>query len=125
ERYRFGCDDVHQRAALGAWEYGFIDGCRPRLTAHDHAAARSAQRLVRRRRDEVRMRYRAWVQTCCHETCDMRHVDHEQRAYVLRDLAELLEVDDARICAGTGDDQARAMLEGCFADFFVVDRERV
>ena len=36
---------------------------------------------------------------------DVRHVDQQQRAHAVGDLAEAREVDDARVGAGAGDDQ--------------------
>ena len=52
------------------------------------------------------------------EPGDVRHVDHEQRVDVVRDLAEALEVDDARIGARAGDDHL-------WPDLARLDRERV
>ena len=45
--------------------------------AQDHAAARAAQRLVRRGGDEVRVRHRARVQARGHQAGDVGHVDHQ------------------------------------------------
>jgi hypothetical protein len=47
-----------------------------------------------------------------HEPGDVRHVDHEHGADLLGDVGEALEVDDAGVCARTGDDHLRPVLKG-------------
>jgi hypothetical protein len=54
------------------------------------------------------MRHRRGVDTGGDEARDVRHVDQQHGAHLPRDLAERLEVDDARIGAGAGDDHLRA-----------------
>ena len=56
---------------------------------------------------------------------DVRHVHHEQGADFPGDLAELREVDLARIGAGPGEDQLRLVLAGQPGDRVVVDAVRV
>src|SRR3569832_2220894 len=51
----------------------------------------------------------------------MRHVDHENGADRVRDLAEALEVDDARISRTAGDDELRLVFFGERRDFVHVD----
>ena len=56
---RLGGDNVHQRPALRAGEDRFIDRLGQFLiVGEDQSAARSAQRLMRRRRDDVAVRER-------------------------------------------------------------------
>ena len=43
--------------------------------------------------------------TACHKTCDVSHIYHQVSAYHIRDLTEALEIDLARICACTRDDE--------------------
>ena len=64
------------------------------------------------------------MKTCRNESCNMSHVDHEQRAYVMA-MAQLFKINNARIGTCTRHDQTRAMLECRFADFVVIDKERV
>ncbi len=85
-----GRDDVHERAALRAREDGAVDLPGQLGAAEDEAAARAAQRLVRRRRDDVGVREGAGVQPGRHEAGDVGHVDEEQR---------VVGVGDARPCA--------------------------
>ena len=84
EADRFGRDDVHQRAALDAREDGAIEILGVLLPAEDHPAARSAQRLVRRRRDEIGVRDRAGVHACRDQPGDVRHVGDDRRAHARR-----------------------------------------
>ena len=80
EADRLGRDDVHQRAALDAREHRAVEILRVLLAAQDHAAARPAQRLVRRRGDEIGVRHRARVHPGGDQAGDVRHVHHHERA---------------------------------------------
>ena len=51
------------------------------------------------------------------QTGEMRHVDHEIGADPIGDLAEALEVDDARIGRAAGNDQLRLDLERMLGDW--------
>ena len=64
-----------------------------------HPAARPAQRLVGRRRDQVGVRERARVDAGRDEAGDVGHVDEQQRADVGGDRGHPLEVPDPRIGA--------------------------
>ena len=52
---------------------------------------------------------------------EMRHVDEERGAAVVRDRAEPFEIDRARICRPTGDDQLRSVRRRQAFDLAVVD----
>ena len=107
----------HGRTAL-VDELG-VFGC-----AQHEAAARPAQRLVRRRRDHVRVRYRIEVageDTTRDEPGEMRHVDHERRVDLVGDLAQDAEVRVARVRGVAGHDDERAELERERAHRVVVD----
>ncbi len=56
-----------------------------------------------------------------HQTGKVGHVDHELRANLARDFGERLELDDARVSAGSGDDQFRLLLTGDLLHPRVVD----
>ena len=66
--------------------------------AHDHAAARAAQRLVRRRRDDVGDADRRRVRAAGDEPGDVRDVGGEDRADLVGDLAR---TPRSRSCAGS------------------------
>ncbi len=121
EADRLGRDDVHQRSALHAGEHRAIEILRVALAAQHHAAARAAQRLVRRRRDEVGVRHRARVHAAGDQAGDVRHVHHQRRADALGDRAHPREIDHARIGAGAGDDHLRLVLIGELLELLVID----
>ena len=56
------------------------------------------------------------------EPGEVGHVNQEKRANLVRDLAEPLEIDDARISRTARDDQARLVLAGKPLDLLVVDK---
>src|SRR5258705_220451 len=70
-------------------------------------AARTAERLVRRRSDDVGMWERRCMRPTGDEPGDMGDVREEQRAHFVRDLFELGEVDGARIGAVAAEDHLR------------------
>ena len=114
---------MHQRAALHAREHRGIELLRQFLiVGEDGAAARPAQRLVRRRGDDVGMRERARMHAAGHEAGEMRHVDHKIGAHLIGDLAEAAEIDDARIGRAAGDDHFRPVLLGEPLDLLHVDQ---
>ncbi len=57
--------------------------------AQDHAAARTAQRLVGGGGDHVRVRNRVLMQSCCDQAGDVRHVDKQVSADLLAISANL------------------------------------
>src|SRR2546426_11092579 len=71
--------------------------------AENHSATRTAQRLVRRRRNDLRMRQRRGIDAARDEPREMRHVSDEDRADFVRDRPEHGEVHDARVRAAATD----------------------
>ena len=61
------------------------------LAAEDHAAARSAQRLVRRGGHDVGIRHRVWMQSRRDKSRDVRHVYHEVGADLLGDGCDIFQ----------------------------------
>ena len=114
-------NDVHERAALRAGEHCLVDGLRILLLAEDQAAARAAQRLVRRRGHNVRPLHRVRVITGSDKAGNVRHVHHEQRTAVIADFAEFLEINHARVGAGTGHDELRLHLHGLIVQLLVIN----
>ena len=102
------CDDVHQRAALCAGEDCLVDLlCQLFVVGEDQTASRATECLMGGGSGDVGIGYRRRVNTCGYQTGDVRHVYHEVCADRLCNLRQALEVDDAGICAGTGNDQLR------------------
>ena len=103
KRYGFGGDDVHQRAALQAWEDGgiqrFFVGI---VTAQNHTAARTAQGFVGGGGDEVAEWYRVGIFATGNQAGVVRHIDKEICTHFIGDFAEFRPVDLQRVgrCAG-------------------------
>ena len=123
ERHRLGGDDVHQRPALQAGEHRGVDLLAEiGVVRQHHAAARAAQGLVGRRRDDMGVRQRAGIDAGGDEAGIVRHVDHEEGADLVGHLAEAREVDLARIGRGAGDDQLRPVAARDLLHLLVVDQ---
>ena len=114
-------DHVHQRSALDPRERRAIDVLRILRAAQHETAARSAQRLVRRRGDEVGVRHRARMNLRRDQPGDVRHVGDDRGADVAADLADALEIDLSRVGAGADHDHLRLVLVGETFQFFVID----
>jgi hypothetical protein len=67
------------------------------------------------------VRQRVRVHARGHQAGDVRHVDHQVRAHRVRDLAEALEVEHARIRREAGDDHLRFLGQCLRGQRFVVD----
>ena len=116
-----GGDDMHQWTALQAGEHGAVDlAADVRVVRQDHTAARAAQRLVGGGGSDVGVRQRAGEQISGDQAGEMRHVHHEVCAHLIGDPANAREVDDARICGATGDDEFWLLGTGKVLEFFVV-----
>ena len=64
--------------------------------------------------------YRVLVETCCNQSCDMRHVYHEEGAYFICDLTEDIKADLSRISGRTGNDQLWLVLVCQFSYVVVI-----
>ena len=111
-----------ERPALLAREHRRVELLRDSSVAcEDHAAARAGERLVRRRRRHVCVRHGVRVQPGRDQAAEVRHVDQEQGAHLVRDAAERGEVELARVRRPAGDDHLGPGLEGRLADGVHVD----
>ena len=111
QRDRLGGHHVRQRAAEHE-RAAAVDVLRELLLAEHEPAARTAQRLVRGGRDDVRVRHRIEVageHLAGDEPREVRHVDHERRAHLVGDLANDAEVDQPRVRAVAGDQDQRPL----------------
>ena len=118
---RLGRDDVHERAALPAGEQIAVHILGVLFAAEDEAAARAAQRLVRRGGDEVRVRNGAGMHARRDQSGDVRHVDEKHSAHGLRDFGHAREIDDARVGARADDDHLGLVLLGEAVELVVID----
>src|ERR1700751_5264505 len=113
---------MFQRTALNAWKRDSIEIFSVFFAAKNQAAAGPAQRLVGGGGNEIRGRYRARMNSCCHETGDMRHVHEKESASILGDLCDTREIDNSGVRACSGYDHLRLMFSRQSLDFVVVDR---
>ncbi len=117
-----GGDDVHERAALHAWEDLAVDLFgEVFVVGEDDAATRPTKGLVRGAGDEVGVFHRRRMRTTRDEASDVGHIDEEVSADAFGDLAHLFEVDDAWVGAGTGGDHLRLLTQSDFGEFVIVD----
>ena len=126
ERDGLGRDHMLQRAALLAGEHGGVDLLGELLLAEDDPRARTAERLVGRRRDHVGAKIdRVGVQTGRDEAREVGHVDHQQRPHLVGDLAKAGEVEPARIRRPAREQQLRPALARDPRDLVHVDQAAV
>ena len=63
-----------------------------------------------RRSNYLSVRHRGRVFVSSHQPRDMRHIDHQLSAYLVRYAPKARKVDNSRVRARPGDDKLRAML---------------
>jgi len=114
---------VLERSALLAGEHGRVDLLRELLLAEDHPGARAAERLVGGGGHHVGSELdRVRMQPGGHQPGEMGHIDHQQRAHLVSDLAKAREVELARICRPAREQQLRAALAGGLSKGVHVDQ---
>lgn len=121
EGNRFCGDHVHERASLHSGKHRAVESAGVFGRREDEAASRTAERLVRRRGDEMRVGDGVRVNAACHEPGDVRHVHHEVRPDLVGDLPEGGEVDHPRIGACSRDDHPRPVFPSETANLVHVD----
>src|SRR5215210_3636117 len=121
ERYGLACYGVHQRPTLHAGEDAAVDLFGELRAAKDTTSTGAAQRLVGGRGNDLTVRNWRGVDVSGDEAGDVRHVRQEESPDLVGDLTEPLEVDDARVGAGAGQDHARPLAQRYVANLIVVD----
>src|SRR4051812_4916380 len=122
QRHRLGSDAVFQGAALHHREHGLVDGLGVFGLAEDDGSAGAPEGLVGGERHDVRVRHRRRIRAAGHEPDEVTGVDHHERADLVGDPAERLEVDGPGIRRESGKDDLRAVLDGQVPDPVHVDR---
>ncbi len=110
QRDRLARDHVLERAALLTGEHRGVDLLGVLRPAQDHPAAGAAERLVDRRGHDVGIGHRVGVQAGGDQPREVRHVDHQQGADLVGDLAEAGEVEPARVGRPAREQELRAPL---------------
>ena len=124
EAYRLGGDHMHQGAALGARENGFVKLmllCELRVRK-DHASARSAQGLMGRCSCHMCIGNRARMKTRRNQSGNVRDIAHQVSADFIRDLAESLKIDRSGIGARAGNNQLRPAFCGNPLHFIIINK---
>ena len=92
-----------------------------KVLAHEnHAATRATESLVGCGCYDVCVFQRVFKQSGCDETCRVGHIDHEDGADFIGNLAEAGIVPFAAVCARAGDDELRLFGAGLLFHLFVV-----
>ena len=129
EAYGFCCDDMHQRSTLNTREYGFVEVevifLHGFFGYQDHTASRSAQCFVCRSGNDVCIVDRAWMKSCCHQTCDMCHIYHQICTAFVCDLTETWKINGSRISTCTGNDHFRFALHRDLFYFVIINESFV
>ena len=89
--------------------------------AQNHAAAGSAQHLVRCERDDIGVRHRTRDRFAGHETDEVRRIHHHDRAHLITDGPERSEVNQPRIGSCAADNHARLVFESETAHLVIVN----
>jgi hypothetical protein len=86
---------MDERPALDAGKDDLVHGLGELFLAHDHAAARASQGLVRGGGHEVGIGYGARVLAHRDESRDVRNIGHKIRAHLVGNPPEARKVKDA------------------------------
>ena len=103
---------MHEGPALGAGEHGFVDGSAVLLFGQNEAGAGPTKSFVRGGSYDVGVFAGIGMQAGGDQSGEVSHVDHQQRAHRIGDLAEHLEVALAAVSAAAGNDHFRLVLVG-------------
>ena len=61
------------------------------------------------------------MKSCCHQTCNMCHINHQVSTAFICDLTEPLKINDSGISAGSCHDQLRLILHRQLLDLIIID----
>mmetsp|Transcript_19996 Transcript_19996/g.41804 ORF Transcript_19996/g.41804 Transcript_19996/m.41804 type:complete len:214 (+) Transcript_19996:674-1315(+) len=114
-------------STLQCWEDGHVDALLDvrnllRIFEEDHASTWPSQGLVRGGRHHIAMFEGTWMFSSGHEATDVRNVCHQNGTHLVRDAAELSEVDDARIGGSTAQDHVWPEDQSCLSELIKVDQ---
>ena len=104
-----------------ARKYAAIDPCGKLRLAEDHAGARSAQGLMRGRRDDVGVGHGRRMRPTGDESRKVGHINQKIGTHFIGDPAHPDEVKLPRIRTSAGNDHLRAFERGLLLQFVIVD----
>ena len=123
EAHCFGRDHMHQRAALDAREHRLIKFmflCKL-LAGKDHTAPGSPECFMGGGGSYMGIGNRTWMLSCSYQTGNMSHIYHQICPYLIRDLTESFEVNNAGISAGSCHDQFWLTFQRDLSHLIIVD----
>ena len=112
---------MHKRSSLNTRENCLVkvEFISSFLIAENHSASRSPECLMGCRCNNISIRNRTHVKSCCDKSCDMCHINHENCTDLIRYLTEPLEIYCSGISARTCDDKLRAALL-CYCKYIII-----
>ena len=112
---------MHKRTALTSGENRLVYAfCNLFVVAHNETAARTAQSLVRCRRNDVSVSDGALMHACDDKSRNVRNVRHKVCAHFVCNLSETLIIYFSGIRACAADDELRLAFQCYFAHLVVV-----
>ena len=114
-------NDVLKRAALCARENRLVDLLGQLFLAQNHATTRAAQRFVRGSSDNVGIGNGVHVQSCCNQTGDVRHINHQVSANILGDFGKFVKPNLTRIRRSAGDNHFGLVLLGQLPNLIIIN----
>ena len=107
-------NDVHERSTLNTWKNLTVEALFHisdiGASGQNHAAARSAQSLMRGGGRDMCMRQRRRMEFSRHQTGNMRHIHHQPGSDLIRNFAEPGEINHPGVCACPGHNQGGLVL---------------
>ena len=122
EAHRFGCDDMHQWAALRAGEDCRVDLFGVCGFTQYQSATRAAQGLVCSGGDKVSMRYWRGVNLCCDQTSDVCDIGQQVSTDFAGDFTHPLKVNDPRVGRCTDSNHLRLLGACGCGDRIIIDQ---
>ena len=80
---------------------------------------------MRRCRGHMRIGDGARMKTCCHQTCDVRHIHHQHCTDLIGNLSEFLEINRSGICGGSCNNHLRLCFQCDLTKLIIIDKSVV
>src|SRR5208282_1802425 len=110
-----------QRTSLHPRKNNLIDFLGEFRLAQNHPRPWPAQRLMRGRSHDLRMRNRRGMRSARHQSGKVRHIDEVERTDFIRNLPHASKIDDPRIRAAAANNQLRTLRRSDPFQFVVID----
>ena len=97
----FTCNHMHQGTTLNTRKNCFVNGFCIFFFTKNQSASGAAQCFVGCCCYNVRPLHRIWMNACCNQTCNMRHIYHKHSAYFICNFTQTFKINDSCICTCT------------------------